>query len=384
MRSCREYRTAFFIASLSINIAPISFYLTMKIIFSFLFLTITILLTGQDITSDLRKEIDKIIRYDTDIPEDHPGFLVGIIDGDSTYTISFGKDTIGNNELFELGGLSKVFTSLLVVRLQEEGLLQFSDKINDHLPSNYKNELLDKFTIEDLLLHRINFPKRPSDLASKQIDHKDIYAYYTAEDLLNFYKTFVPNKEKGKYKPKLHYSHISYALLGIIIERVTDKDYSEVLVSKVLQSLSLQETFPNHQNQEITTGYNLAAKIPPLRDYNNFTSSEGMISSMSDLILFTKKNIEADQYPLLLKGQEITEKSKISKSLRRTLAWYILKSRKTGAIFTHSGGSARHKAYIHYKKETKTGVIILSRSSAGTEELGMLVLRLINKNWKRK
>jgi len=75
-------------------------------------------INGQ--ANDLRIEIDKLIRYDTEIDfKKLPGFLVAVIDNDSTYYFSFGtrlnaeKSNFSKDDIFELGSITKVFTSSL-------------------------------------------------------------------------------------------------------------------------------------------------------------------------------------------------------------------------------------------------------------------------------
>jgi CubicO group peptidase (beta-lactamase class C family) len=108
---------------------------------------------------------------------------------------------------------------------------------------------------------------------------------------------------------------------------------------------------------------------------------------MNDLLHLLKLNLAVSENTLAsttLASQVIHKQSKVSKSLSHSYGWYILQSKSTGSLYTHSGGTERHKAYMHFKPSTKTGIVILSRSSEGTGELGMLILRMINYNWKRK
>ena len=72
----------------------------------------------------MEKELNKIIAFDAEIDFNKvPGMVIGIIQGDSTYIYGYGslskdKDVIPrNNSIFELGGITKVFTASLVLSL---------------------------------------------------------------------------------------------------------------------------------------------------------------------------------------------------------------------------------------------------------------------------
>ena len=88
-----------------------------------IFLLSAITLSAQ-MDVDLKKEIDKIIYYDTDILEKEiPGLSIGLIYLDSVFTFHYGstdpsvEESKDDHAIFELGGLSKVFTAALVEKL---------------------------------------------------------------------------------------------------------------------------------------------------------------------------------------------------------------------------------------------------------------------------
>jgi len=67
--------------------------------------------------SQLKKEIEKMINYDTNIDlKKTPGFIVHIIDGPERFTEQFGtkakktKDTLTVQDRFQIGSVTKIFT----------------------------------------------------------------------------------------------------------------------------------------------------------------------------------------------------------------------------------------------------------------------------------
>lgn len=353
---------------------------------SILFLLLSI--NGYSQHDHLRKEIDKIIRYDTDIeyPE-HQGFIVGIIDNDSTYILNFGTNYIDTFDIFELGGLTKVFTSLVSIRLSEMGLINLEEKVNNFFPLEYRNSNLDEWTLADLLMHQIPFPKRPSDLSKKEYNISDPYAYYTKEDLLNYYSSFKPRPKLRWSRNILHYSHINFALIEIILENQLKSPFEDILHSFLLTELEMNCTSSIFPADSISLGFDKSNMIPDPWTFQSFAGSEGIASNLNDLILLMKNNLNTEQCAIqntVNQSQIIQKQSKVSKILSHSFGWYVLQNKNMGTVYTHSGGTERHRAYMHFKPSTKTGVVILSRSSKGTGELGMLILRMINYNWRRK
>jgi CubicO group peptidase (beta-lactamase class C family) len=192
----------------------------------------------------------------------------------------------------------------------------------------------------------------------------------------------VPKKKQALSAQKLNYSHINYGLLELIIESAMKMPLEDLFQFYLFQDWGLYNTSLNFNASDIKVGFDRSNMIPEPWTFQSFAGSEGLSSCMLDLMRFTAVSIAGD--PTYIKtSQTIREEAKIHNKLTMSYAWYILKSRKTGPIYTHSGMTERHKTYIHFKKESQTGVVILCQASTGVGELGMLILRLINNNWKK-
>ena len=53
-------------------------------------------------------------------------------------------------------------------------------------------------------------------------------------------------------------------------------------------------------------------------------------------------------------------------------------------VIAHSGATDGHQVYIGFVKETGTAVVVLSNSENNLDGLGGYILRMINKEWRRK
>lgn len=340
----------------------------------------------------IKNEISKIIDYDTEIDfKATPGFTVAIVDGDSSFVFSFGRShpdvetDIDPQAVFEIGSISKSFSASLVSMLDQKGILKLSDKINIHLPEKYRNPRLEDVTVNHLLTHHSGLPKLPMYIGSKQKDPQNPYADYSKVDLLKFYSDFIPEEKR-----EFIYSHVGYALLEIVIEHATEMEYELALQRYLLEPLQLKTTFVNKSERNevlITPGFDRAGRETLKWDYASFAASEGIKSNIYDLINFTKFNIGIAGDPIskiFQQNHQPEVKTHYNDHIFAGKGWHVFDQKKSFNILTHSGKTYGHRAYISFIKETRTAVIILSNSSVGTEDLGLLILRMINDNWKRK
>lgn len=362
----------------------------MKHAFIIMLIFSSFLLGAQN--GDLKVEIERIILHDTDISLDEtPGFIIGIVDQDSTYFVEFGskekgsKATINAEDIFEVGSISKVFTSSLVSILVAEGKIKYNDKINFFLPEKFQNPRMDEVTIQDLIQHTSGLPVRPYFFGLKEKDPQNPYGFYEKNELLGFYVNFVP-KTKGEF----NYAHTNYGLLEIVLESATNMPFDKLMDAYIFNPLKMDSSFVFFKERKkdiVTVGYDRAGRETSPWTFASFGASEGIKTSASDLVKFMKVNLELTDHPytdIFAINHNKEVETDFNESILTGRGWQIIDQRKGYDIITHNGKTDGHNAFISFIKETGTGVIILSNSNIGTQDLGFLVLRMINFNWKRK
>ena len=332
---------------------------------------------AQSNSLQLRKEIEKIIRYDTNIPmHDHKGFIVGVIDRDSTYIVSFTAEESNLSKIlpqdkFQLGGLSKVITALLLEHLDKEEFINLEDSINDYLPIEYQNPNLEISWL-DLLTHRSSLPKQPAGIGAQQPEPNNPYAHYSNRDVLQFYRNYQGGKKNFVY------SHYNYALLEATLQvhfGSADSLFTEVINNRFrFDSITLNPSI-------LSIGYDRTDSESATWTFRSYQLSQGISSNLEGLLKFLKYQISDHSLDGL---HEPIIKTGMRNALYITKGWYVLRPKRWYNVYTHAGTTDGHKAYMGFVKETQTGVVLLSRSNSEINDLGLLILRMINHTWKRK
>lgn len=365
----------------------------------------------------LKEEIAKVIHFDTDINHDKiPGYVIGIIVGDSMYTYGYGQkskeleEAPDENSLFEIGSVTKLFTASLAGILADEGLLDHDESLNSYLPKKYVNSRLDYITIGSLLTHTSGLPKMPTPFGIYEKETNNPYAHYSKDLLLDFYKNFEPDfneefSKKGKRKkhkkkkvePEVEptqidyiYSHLNYALLEVAMELVTGKSYHELMEEKIFSQIGMDHSFTQLNSEEgtdlLTAGYGRNGMKAAPWDFASFRGSQGIKSTTQDLLRFLRVHMDnpTDTLSLSLYNNTVPAvQTGLTENGAMGYGWHILHQKKYYDIMLHAGSTGGHRAFVGFIRETKTGVVVLSNSENGTGGLGYLLLRLINFNWKK-
>lgn len=154
-----------------------------------------------------------------------------------------------SNTVFQIGSVSKTFTSVMIMMLQEQGKLNVKDKLTKYFP-DYPDG--DKTTIENLLTHTSGIYNYTEDTA---FANSGMYSHKSRKEMMGLFKDKLTGIEPGS---KFSYSNSNYLLLGYIIEDVTGKTYYAALRDMILLPLGMKNTgcnFSGLKNKNKATGY---------------------------------------------------------------------------------------------------------------------------------
>jgi CubicO group peptidase (beta-lactamase class C family) len=185
---------------------------------------------------------------------------------------------------FRLGSITKQFTALAIMQLQEKGLLSVDDPVTKYFP-DYK--IAEKVTIHHLLTHTSGIHNFTSD------------AEYEQTMTLNspIEKTIGRFKEKPlDFAPgeKWNYSNSGYILLGAIIEKVSSKSYESYLKENIFQPLNMVNTGYDHSEVIIknrAAGYQMGKNGMVNASYLDMSipySAGSLYSTIEDLYLWDR------------------------------------------------------------------------------------------------
>jgi len=148
-----------------------------------------------------------------------------------------GADSVNEHTAFHIASVSKTFTAAVVLKLWQDSLLNIDDEFSKYFPTfNYPG-----VTIRTLLNHRSGLPNYVHFI--DKTNWKDS-VYITNQDIFNI---LVQQKStlENIAAPNTHFSYCNtnYALLALLIERVTGKTYPNYLEHTIFKPLGMDNSF---------------------------------------------------------------------------------------------------------------------------------------------
>jgi CubicO group peptidase (beta-lactamase class C family) len=259
--------------------------------------------------------------------------------------------------VFRLGSLTKQFTSMAIMMLQERGKLSVSDPICKYLekcPPTWQ-----PVTIRNLLTHTSGVPNYTD---APDFLEKVATAPYTSASLVDLFRDkpldFAPGE---KYK----YSNSGYHLLGLIIEKISGVSYAQFLSENIFKPLGMK-----------STGYDDSRALVPNRASGYTLTGDSFVKAgyLNMAIPYAAGSLYSTTEDLLRWDQALyTEKLVSRKSLDEIFTpfkdgyaygWNIGK-RFDRQMTGHAGGINGFNTFIVRFPADHVTVIVLSNSDNG-------------------
>jgi CubicO group peptidase (beta-lactamase class C family) len=155
------------------------------------------------------------------------------------------QDSIDANTPFHLASVSKTFTGMAVCKLWEQGKLDINSELSAYFPEfNYPG-----VTIKTLLNHRSGLPNYVHVMEEKGWDRK---VPITNTDVLNFLIQRKNDLLVGRPDRNFTYCNTNYALLALVVEKVSGKKFGDYLKETFFTPLGMEHTFVFQQGMEGT------------------------------------------------------------------------------------------------------------------------------------
>ncbi len=262
-------------------------------------------------------------------------------------------------KVFEIGSLTKVFTSTVLANLVVEGKLNLTDKINKYYPFLFKNKAA--ITFESLANHTSGLPRLPTNLNVSNTENP--YKLYGAKEL-DYYlanQMQLASTTTNTYD----YSNTGAGLLGHTLGLSQNTSFDTLLEQLIFKKYKMNSTFTSSQNvgKILVSGLNDKGDEIVNWDFDVLIGAGGILSTTSDLVQFALVQFDSKNKALTL-TQNAT--ATVNENMKIGLGWHLLKSKKGSDLIWHNGATAGYSSSMALDIKNKNGIIILSNVSGHT------------------
>ena len=230
----------------------------------------------------------------------YPGYAYGVVVDDAlVFSGAVGvadldsRRPVTSESKFHIASMTKSFTAMAILKLRDEGQLSLQDPVSQYVPEladqAYLTSDAPPIDIENLLTMTSGLPE-DNPWADRQLEDRTEELVSLLEEGLSFSTT--PSQQ-------FEYSNLGYALLGLIISRVSGVPYQQYITEQILEPLGMTDTYWEYAevpDDELAQGYRWEEgtwKEEPMLHTGAFGAIGGLITSLHDFSKYVRFHLSA-------------------------------------------------------------------------------------------
>ncbi|MFF3115839.1 serine hydrolase domain-containing protein [Kitasatospora sp. NPDC057904] len=293
----------------------------------------------------------------------------------------------GPRTLFEIGSVTKVFTSLALARMVLDGSTALEEPVAALLPGGTALPVRGgrEITLKDLATHTSGLPRLPRGVLVASLftsRRSDPYAHCTAEHVLAGLGRTKLRSAPGR---SFRYSNLGAGLLGLALAERAGVGYEELVRREVCAPLGLGDTVvtPGEEHSDrLARGHSAAARPVPYWDLADLGGMGALRSTAADLSILLRAQLAAGREPdgPLAPAISLTRevRHRVNPFAWMHLGWlgHRLHTQQGGHLqIWHNGGTGGFRSFVAFDPEKQVGVVVLVNSGRSADSAGTALLR---------
>ncbi|MGA5817869.1 serine hydrolase domain-containing protein [Kitasatospora sp. NPDC094028] len=316
----------------------------------------------------------------------------------------------GPDTLFEIGSVTKVFTSLLLARLALDGTVGLDDPLAEVLagvrgdgraggqaaesdsragsgsggvavPARRGQPV----TLRQLATHTSGLPRLPRGLAVGALigpNRPDPYARCTTDYVL---AGLARTRLRAKPGHAFRYSNLGAGLLGLALAHRAGTGYGDLITREVCEPLGLADTCLREdggQAGRLARGHTPGGRPVPYWDLAALPGMGGLRSTAADLAVLLRAQLAAGRAPdgPLAAAIALTRETRhrVNPFAWTHLGWlgHRLHTQQGGHLqIWHNGGTGGFASFIAFDPDKQVGVVVLANTRRSVDAAGTTLLR---------
>jgi CubicO group peptidase (beta-lactamase class C family) len=340
------------------------------------------LLTGLLFVAQAQSVIPQNVKDNIKLRVDngqHPGIVIGIIEGDKTEYYSYGvksfpaREPVDERSVFEIGSISKTFTGILLADQVIKKKMSLDDPLQKYLPASVTAPTRNGASIKlvNLSNHTSSLPRMPDNF--KPANPANPFADYSEKQLYDFLQSYVLPRDIGS---QYEYSNYAVGLLGHVLAAQQRTTYEALMVDVIAKPLGMEDTrvvFTPSMKKNLAMGHADGIQAENW-DISTLAGAGGIRSTATDMLKYVRANMGKTNSKLYPAMQLSHQHTRPDGNLPMVgLGWHMSIA-GTNEFIWHNGGTGGYRSFAGFTKDGARGVVVLTNSTASVDDIGMHLL----------
>jgi D-alanyl-D-alanine-carboxypeptidase/D-alanyl-D-alanine-endopeptidase len=278
---------------------------------------------------------------------------------------------LAGDTVFEIGSITKVFTSLLLTEMATRGEVKLDDPVGKYLPDGVTMPSRNgkQITLLDLATYTSGLPRLPDGIPNFG---NNPYAAYTVEQLYAFLSNHTLRFDPGTH---YEYTNLGFGLLGHVLALRANASYEDLVVSRICVPLGLEDTrisLNGSMRERLAQGHNSNLKPTPNWDLPTLAGAGALRSTANDLVKFVRATCLSEAGAPLHAAIDMLLQTRRPADIPNTevgLGWFVGTADNDEMIWK-DGLTGGYAAFAGFSTRLKSGAVVLSNTSNSVNDIG--------------
>ncbi len=289
------------------------------------------------------------------------------------------KQLVLPGTLFQIGSISKAFSSIVAMQLADEGKLDLHRPVVEYLPWLEVRTSQGPMTMHQLMSHTAGLP------TGTEATTEAVSEAWSLRDL--------ESGPPGKY---FHYSNMGYKIVGLVIESLTGTTVGRAISERVFRPLGMADSVPiitQDLRERLATAHVPAYDDRPMRRGAEMVAAPWVDSESADGSICSTAEDMAKYVRLLMNRGVGPSERVLTESGFRALTTPVMKMRESEQdgwyaygldvetldghhCLSHTGGMVGHISAMHMDLDSGVGAIVLSNGATSVDDVSRYAVKL--------
>lgn len=305
------------------------------------------------------------------------GLVLGVLDADgSTRIVSYGDPgagapPLGPDSVFEIGSVTKVFTTTLLAEMAQKGEVSLDAPAQQYAPPGMTLPTRNgkAITLAHLAEQNSGLPRLPTNFTPA--DMSNPYADFTLDQLNAFLASHQLRRDPGA---EFEYSNLGMGLLGNLLAHRAGQSYEQLVRARILDPLGMTSTaitLTPDMKARLTKGH--AGPDTPAANWDlpTLAGAGALRSTVTDLLKFVDANLGEPKTDLE-RAMRLAHQPRftLDANSKIGLGW-INVTTPNGSFIFHDGGTGGYGAIVGIDQARGVGVVLLGNRTGIPEDIAM-------------
>ncbi len=275
--------------------------------------------------------------------------------------------------LYEIGSITKTFTSLLLAQELQQQRLQLTTPVQQLLDFPIGQQDKSAINLMQLATHSSGLPRLPSNFLPA--DPENPYLDYDRRLLAAYLASY---QQQPRPDQAYSYSNFAYGLLGYALSQHHKTSYQDLLETRIFKPLGMTASSLNANsasNPKKARPHGANQALVKDWDFDVMAGAGAIRSSGQDMMRYLKQQVAPANNDLglaiKLSQQALQNTGRGDEQI--ALGWHITQHQGQ-KIITHSGMTGGYSSYAAFMPDKKRAVYVVTNIARDVTDIGNLAL----------